>query len=155
TRRSPMSAMTPAIQKRNKKDGNLIASHMFAEMFHTYLECGDEVQAAIRDMVAVVNAPDATKEECDAALASIAEALLPSKPDGELGVCLEAYEKGASPDVKAVLEQMDREEATFADRLGALMEAKGMTQSDLAAAIGVGQPAISMMLARNCRPQRR
>jgi transcriptional regulator with XRE-family HTH domain len=30
-----------------------------------------------------------------------------------------------------------------------------MTQEQLAAAIGVGQPAISMMLNRNCRPQAR
>ncbi len=30
-----------------------------------------------------------------------------------------------------------------------------MSQVELAAAIGVGQPAISMMLSRNCRPQRR
>ena len=50
---------------------------------------------------------------------------------------------------------MEREEATFAERLAALLEAKDMTQERLAEAIGVGQPAVSMMLNRNCRPQRR
>jgi transcriptional regulator with XRE-family HTH domain len=50
---------------------------------------------------------------------------------------------------------MDQEEASFADRLRSLMEKKGLTQEQLAAKVGVGQPAISMMLQRNCRPQRR
>ncbi len=50
---------------------------------------------------------------------------------------------------------MDAEEATFAERLSAVMAAKGFSQSRLARASDVGQPAISMLLARSCRPQRR
>src|SRR5690242_20119616 len=50
---------------------------------------------------------------------------------------------------------MDREEAVFAERLRELMEAKGMTQAELADKLGIGQPAISMMLNRACRPQRK
>jgi transcriptional regulator with XRE-family HTH domain len=50
---------------------------------------------------------------------------------------------------------MDREEATFADRLRAVMQERGVTQEQLAERIGVGQSAIAMMLQRQCRPQRR
>jgi len=35
------------------------------------------------------------------------------------------------------------------------MARRGMTQEALAAKLGVGQPAISNMLNRQCRPQRR
>jgi transcriptional regulator with XRE-family HTH domain len=36
---------------------------------------------------------------------------------------------------------MDEEEANFAKRLRQLMEAKGLTQAQLADAVGIGQPA--------------
>jgi transcriptional regulator with XRE-family HTH domain len=51
--------------------------------------------------------------------------------------------------------RMADEEAAFAERLLTVMAEKSMSQVQLAAAVGVGQPAISMMLSRNCRPQRR
>jgi transcriptional regulator with XRE-family HTH domain len=35
------------------------------------------------------------------------------------------------------------------------MEERGVTQTELAERIGVGQPAISNMLCRQCRPQKR
>jgi transcriptional regulator with XRE-family HTH domain len=35
------------------------------------------------------------------------------------------------------------------------MDKAGLTQEQLAEKIGVGQPAISMMLKRQCRPQKR
>jgi transcriptional regulator with XRE-family HTH domain len=50
---------------------------------------------------------------------------------------------------------MDAEESFFAHRLRELMEAKGLTQAELADKVGIGQPAISMMLNRACRPQRK
>ncbi|MFN9292273.1 MAG: helix-turn-helix domain-containing protein, partial [Planctomyces sp.] len=51
--------------------------------------------------------------------------------------------------------ELDAEEATFAERLRAIMEAKNVSQEQLALLTGVGQPAISNMLKRQCRPQRR
>ena len=152
---SPPTSSQTVNPKRMKNDGNLVASKVFADVFQAYLECSDEIQAAIRDMVQVVNSPDAIQDEREAALVTIAEALFPSKHNGELGVCLEEYDHLENAEVKAILKQMDQEEATFADRVNALLEEKGMTQAELAEAIEVGQPAISMMLARDCRPQRR
>ena len=35
------------------------------------------------------------------------------------------------------------------------MEVSEMTQAQLAGVVGIGQPAISMMLKRQCRPQQR
>ena len=35
------------------------------------------------------------------------------------------------------------------------MAATGMTQVELAEKVGIGQPAISMMLNRTCRPQKK
>jgi predicted XRE-type DNA-binding protein len=144
-----------ANQKTMKNDPGLVASKMFADVFQAYLECSDEVQAAIRDMVKIVNAPDATPEEQEAALGTIAEALFPSKHNGVLGVCLDDCEKDAPKDVKAILKQMNHQETTFGERVNALLEAKSMTQADLAAVIEIGQPAVSMLLSRSCRPQRR
>jgi lambda repressor-like predicted transcriptional regulator len=153
-----MITQTCSPKKGHKPDGNAIASRMFAQVFQAYLECSDEVQQAVRAMVDVVNSPDATQEECEAALITIQDALFPATHDGELGVGLEEAERLAADkfkDVRSAVEQLDQQEATFADRVSDLLEAKGMTQGDLAAEIGVKQPAISMMLSRNCRPQRR
>lgn len=66
-----------AYQEMGKFDGRLIASKVFADVFQAYLECSNEIQAVIRDMVQVVNADNFTEEERDAALAKIAEALFP------------------------------------------------------------------------------
>jgi lambda repressor-like predicted transcriptional regulator len=107
-------------------------------------------------MATIANDPEATPEERDDAIATIAEALFPDGDDGSLGVDLEASEsQDALGPEKAVLDAMDAEEATFSDRLAALLRDKQVTQVQLAEQIGVGQPAISMMLARKCRPQRR
>lgn len=51
--------------------------------------------------------------------------------------------------------EMDRQEASFANNLRKLMDEKGITQAELAEKLGIGQPAVSMMLQRQCRPQKR
>jgi len=50
--------------------------------------------------------------------------------------------------------ELDTQEAKFADRLKELMKAKAITQVQLSTRIGCSQPAISQMLNRQCRPQR-
>jgi lambda repressor-like predicted transcriptional regulator len=146
---------THTMKERPQNDSDLIASRMFADVFQAYMECSDEIQQAIREMVDIVHSVDATEDERDAAIVTIAEALFPSKHKGTLGMDLQECPQRANQEVKDVLKTMSREEATFSERLAALLEVKGVTQEELAKAIGVGQPAISMMLARNCRPQRR
>lgn len=141
---------------RNKLDGNLMVSEQFAHLLCAFRECSGEVQEVILEMAKIVEDPHATEDEREAAVATIAEALFPSGVNGTLGIDLDEVEGLASRrGEKDVLEEMDQEEATFADRVNALLAQKGMTQGQLADAIGVGQPAVSMMLSRNCRPQRR
>ena len=41
------------------------------------------------------------------------------------------------------------------ERLRTAMHQRGVTQEQLADKIGIGQPAVSMMLQRHCRPQQR
>jgi transcriptional regulator with XRE-family HTH domain len=59
-----------------------------------------------------------------------------------------------SQEMKHAVEIMDREEAEFATRLAAIMKDRKLSQEGLAKLVGVGQPAISNMLNRQCRPQR-
>lgn len=53
-----------------------------------------------------------------------------------------------------ILKKMEHQELHFADKLKALLEKKNITQKQLADKIHVGQSAISMMLKRQCRPQK-
>lgn len=145
----------PKHGRRTPPSANMMVSEVFAELFPIYLECSNEVQAAIKDMVLIVNDPEATEDERHMAVATIAEALFPASCDSGFGVDLENLNKAAVGDEAQVLDRMAAEQATFSERLQAVMDRRGVTQAELAKAIGVGQPAISMLLSRECRPQRR
>ena len=67
----------------------------------------------------------------------------------------EAIAPSQNLEAREVLSRMDEEEANFAKRLRQLMETEGLTQAQLADAVGIGQPAVSMILNRSCRPQRK
>jgi ribosome-binding protein aMBF1 (putative translation factor) len=91
-------------------------------------------------------------------LFTLADALFPNLHEGKLGMDLQESEglgAGQSREMKEVLEAMDAEEATFAERLRGTMEQRGLTQQALAERLGIGQPAVSNLLKRQCRPQRR
>jgi DNA-binding XRE family transcriptional regulator len=59
------------------------------------------------------------------------------------------------PEHRQLRAQMERAEEAFAATLARLMAERQLTQAQLAERIGVGQSAISMLLKRRCRPQRR
>ncbi|MHB1557149.1 MAG: helix-turn-helix domain-containing protein [Isosphaeraceae bacterium] len=130
---------------------------MFATCLCAFRECSDEVQSMIVEMASIANDPEAAPDERDAAVATIAEALFLDVEGGPLGFDLE--DPGASevlePEARAAAEVLDAEEATFSERLAVLLRDRQVSQIQLAESIGVGQPAISMMLSRGCRPQRR
>ena len=98
-------------------------------------ECSDEVRDVVLRMVNVVESSQATPADRQHALATIAD-VLRLKPDNE--------------DAQAPSQQ-----AAFADRLRDLMTERCVTQQELAQRIGCSQPAISQMLNRNCRPQKK
>jgi transcriptional regulator with XRE-family HTH domain len=110
-------------------------------------------------MLSVVESATATPAERKRALMTIADALsLNPDDDGEYGQDLFASESKAAarfPHLAREVDKMDTQEATFARRLRELMEAKHVTQQELAERVGCSQPAISQMLNRTCRPQKR
>ena len=58
-------------------------------------------------------------------------------------------------EIAARLDQLDSQEATFAQRLRCILDEKNVTQEELAERIDCTQSAISKMLSRNARPQRK
>jgi lambda repressor-like predicted transcriptional regulator len=133
-------------------------SSIFAKCFRAYLECNEQVQTVIREMAEIVSSPEADEQEREMALGTLAEALFPGYDGGHLGIDIEEANKACvenSSDGAEAQAELDRQEQAFADRLKEVMQRKGMTQAQLAERAGVQQPAISMMLNRNCRPQQR
>lgn len=150
-----MRTENPSITYR-QADMKAQVSQLFATCLCAFKECSDSIQAMILEMAAIANDPAATPEEREAAVATITEALFPADESGRLGVDLESQDM--LPDAMAdrdAIDRLDAEEQGFAERLAALLKKKQITQVQLAESIGVGQPAVSMMLARKCRPQRR
>ncbi len=128
-----------------------------AKLLQAFLECSEEIQAGIREVLAVVHDPETDEDDREMALFTLADALFPNFHEGKLGMDLARSEQlGAqfSNETKDVVEQMDAEEANFAERLRKHMDEQNLTQIALAEKVGLGQPAISNMLNRQCRPQR-
>ena len=122
-------------------------------------ECDEELRADAIELFKQLHDGGLDEEQRFATTALLAEILFPNADDKGLpGLDLEQAEASApsvNPEARDVLDRMDRDEATFARRLRELMDARGMTQAELAEKVGLGQPAISMMLNRACRPQRK
>ncbi len=97
-------------------------------------ECSDAVQHVVIRLLAVIKNPDTAPAERKRALSAIADALFLSPEETD----------GGCP-----------QEAAFAQRLRELMEAKRISQQELAERAHCSQPAISQMLKRACRPQKK
>jgi DNA-binding XRE family transcriptional regulator len=131
------------------------AARDFAYLMRSFMECSSDMQQAILSMARIVTNPDADQEDREMALATMQEALFPSSQDGRLGIDLEELEDEERGRESASVAELDAQEANFASRVQELLTAQGLTQAELAVRAGVGQPAISMMLSRQCRPQAR
>ena len=138
-------------------DIQLTVSHLVAQAFQAYLECDTEIQKVIMEMVEIINDPETDPDDIELSLATLREALFPaySSTDGQLGADLEVEERDACGEDAQAVAEMDRQEQVFAFRVEALMKERGWTQGQLAEASGVKQPAISLLLSRQSRPQRR
>jgi lambda repressor-like predicted transcriptional regulator len=123
-----------------------------ARFLRAFVECNRQMQDIVLEMVAIIESDDSTYEERTLACDAMMEALFP----GTAADVLEEYHKRlALPEAVAVAESLRGEETGFAERVKKLMVAKNVTQSKLAEAAGIGQPAVSNILNRRCRPQRR
>jgi transcriptional regulator with XRE-family HTH domain len=121
-------------------------------------ECSEEVQRVVAQAVDVVKNPHTTPHERKRALATIADALS-LKPDGDRGsgqdlVASEAKAAAQTASLARDVSKADPQQAAFARRLRYVMEAKRISQVELAERVGCSQPAISQMLNRNCRPRK-
>lgn len=127
--------------------------------FSALAECSDAVQQVVVGLLGVVKNPNTTPVERQRASMAIADALFPNSDDsGQYGLDLVASEANAaagSPSLAREVRKMNTQQATFAERLRAVMEAKRISQQELAVRVGCSQPAISQMLNRNCRPQKK
>ncbi|MDY0169236.1 MAG: helix-turn-helix transcriptional regulator [Thermoguttaceae bacterium] len=121
-------------------------------------ECSDAVQEVVIRLLGVVKSPRTTAVERQRALMTIADALFPNSASGEYGLDLIASEANAAAEsvpLAREVRKMDTQEATFADRVRELMETRRISQQELASRAGCSQPAISQMLNRTCRPQKK
>lgn len=136
------------------------------ELIRRYLECSDEVQSVVRSMFAVLEHQQTTNQDRERAINTIADALFlkPFEGHGRYGVDLSRIERETAekheqvewrPVVSNRLDQLDSQEATFAERLRLALKEKNLTQKELGDRIGSSQSAVAKMLSRNARPQRK
>jgi transcriptional regulator with XRE-family HTH domain len=120
----------------------------------------DTVQQVVVMLLKMVKDPRTTPAERHRALVTINDALFldPDEEEGEYGQDLAASETNAAaktPWLAREVQKMNGQEAKFAERLRQQMEAKRISQQELADRVGCSQPAISQMLNRMCRPQKK
>lgn len=130
-----------------------------APILQAFIECSTELQQHAKEMLKVLLDPETSEDDRHLAASTVADILFPNMHEGDkmLGMDLQKAEQLAreNPESGPALEEMDREEATFAERLESIMRDRKITQTELANRIGIGQSAIAMMLKRECRPQKR
>jgi lambda repressor-like predicted transcriptional regulator len=122
-------------------------------------DCDEELRAEAIELFKQLASGELDEEARFATTALLAKILFPNADDkGYPGLDLveaEALASAVDPTAKDLLAVMDEQEAVFANRVRERMEAQGLSQAELAAKVGIGQPAVSMMLNRACRPQRK
>jgi len=129
---------------------------IFAQWMHALMECSDVVQGVVHEMVKIMVDPEADDDDKEMAKATFLEALFPISHNGVLGADLEELEdEHRNGAIGEVIHEMNAEEVSFGEKVKNALVDRGLTQQQLADAIGVGQPAVSMMLNREARPQLR
>ena len=149
-----MNALTR--QDRSSKNGSdQVASP--AEVLIAYLEKSLIVQAVVRDLVNMLKDGNLPSEEYQWAETALHDALFRhrSPEQGKLGPVVSAEEREQLPGLRETRQRMAEVEKVFAANLARFLKEKEISQAELANRVGVGRSAISMMLSRHCRPQRR
>jgi len=120
--------------------------------------CSEPLQREVVRLLKLLDDPATDQDDRELTLRTLQEILT---PDESMPAWSDVETVGAhgfvddDDEARAIEAELDAEEAAFSERLRAALDEKGLTQADLAERAGVGQPAISLMLARQCRPQRR
>ncbi len=117
-----------------------------------------KVRQTVWRMLAVIENPASTVHEKQRACSTIRDAFELHDEPHCFGVNLAKSEVNAAASyasVDRVANELDSQEAAFAEKLREFMKLRAITQSELASRVGCTQPAISQMLKRACRPQRK
>jgi transcriptional regulator with XRE-family HTH domain len=122
-------------------------------------QCSEQLRSDAERLMAIVDDPNSQPGERGLAWNTLLDQfhLLPDD-EGRYGMGIARSEEGAAqrfPVLTYEVNRMDSQEALFADRLRQIMKDKNITQQQLAERIECSQPAISQMLNRKCRPQRK
>jgi transcriptional regulator with XRE-family HTH domain len=116
-----------------------------------------KLRQIVLSMLHIFESEEATLTERRRAASTIRDALQQTESGRSISVSLDQHELGAASRDRTVdymTNEIDLQEARFAEKLKDLMKARAITQSQLAVRVGCSQPAISQMLKRQCRPQR-
>jgi len=155
-----METITPKMGIPHSAEEVQVSAYKLASpIVRALMECEPKLRDAALELFEQLGSGELDQEQAFATTALIAEILFPNADHrGIPGLDLEEAEKLAvmvEPTAGPLIAEMDRQEATFAERLRSQMEKQELTQAELAKKVGIGQPAISMMLNRTCRPQRK
>lgn len=123
-----------------------------ASFLAAYIECSPAVQEVVREMIGIINNDESDTDDLNAAANTLIEALWPSRA-ADIRAADELWCQ--SSEMAGIALEALGEQTAFADRVRDLMKAKGISQEQLARAAGITQPAVSNILNRSCRPQRR
>ena len=124
----------------------------FARLLCAFVDCSTPIQNIVLEMADIISDPESDEEDRVVAFDAMMEALFP----GKTADTREGYHTILrSPKGAEAASELRAEQEGFATRVRKLMKEKGITQEDLANAAEITQPAVSNLLARSCRPQRR
>jgi DNA-binding XRE family transcriptional regulator len=135
---------------RPSDGARLTISEVLQAFFQLDLPMQQEVRARVKEL-SDSQATEAERARAEKALAAV---LRSPGVKGGAGRVLRRDER-FRPAQQELRARMEQAEAVFAATLARLMAERQLTQAQLAERIGVGQSAISMLLKRRCRPQRR
>lgn len=136
------------------------------DFIRKYLECSDTLQSVVRSMFAMIESVHTTDEDRHRALSTIAYVLNLKPEDGhgsygpdfrrsQADIETSHPDPAWRPIIADRHARRDTQEATFADRVKAILQQKNITQEELAQRIDCTQSAVSKMLSRKSRPQRK
>jgi DNA-binding XRE family transcriptional regulator len=124
------------------------------DVLQAFFQLNAKAQGEIHELLKRLKDSQTTEAERDRAEKKLAAMLQSALGKSQAGRVVSREER-LSPAQREMRAQIERVEAVFAATLERLMAERQLTQAQLAERIGVGQSAISMLLKRRCRPQRR
>lgn len=118
----------------------------------------ESVDEQLRGLTQILDDPNAAVEDKASAAETIRETFLVHCGSEEWGATLSEIGSrtvGRNPEADHIEDHLDSQEDYFCKKIRELMKEKGLTQVDLANRLGKQQAAISQLLSRGCRPQKR